>query len=65
MLDKIYSTTAFNIKVFVAELNKSSPSRRNFTNAIISQEGNPSLVIVDISFRKNVLSFMKLSKWSK
>ena len=32
---------------------------------VVSQEGKASLVILDTSFRRSVLSFMKLGQWSK
>ena len=50
--------------MFVAESNDTSPYWRSLTNTV-SQEGRAFLVILDTSFRRSVLSFMKLGQWSK
>ena len=56
MLDKMKSSDTFDIRVFVTKSNKSSPSRRSLITEVVSLE---------TWFRRSVLSFIKLGKWSE
>ena len=64
LLDKMKSTEAFNIRLFVTKSNESSPQRRSLITEV-SQEGNLSLVNLETLFRRSDLSFIKLVQWKK
>ena len=64
LLDKMKSTEAFNIRLFVTKSNESSPQRRSLITEM-SQEGNLSLVNLETLFRRSDLSFIKLVQWKK
>ena len=64
LLDKMKSTEAFNIRLFVTKSNESSPQRRSLITEV-SQEGNLSLVNLETLFRRNDLSLIKLGQWSE
>ena len=63
-LDTMKSTEAFNIRVFATKSNESSPKRRILITEV-SEEGNLSLVNLEILLRRSNFSFMKLTEWGK
>ena len=58
------STEAFNIRVFATKSSESPPSKRGLITEV-SEEGNLSLVNLEIFFRRSDFSFIKLTEWGK